>query len=184
MSKKEGISNGANKGFTIPEVLVVMAIIAILSFITIPYYGVAKQQLAVQRSASKLAQDIRLILEKAMSVQEESACASEPNYDYGYGIDFDLNNRREYKLFADCNGNASYDPGQDEFIEQSPIGFEDGIEIESISRNNLSIIFKPPDPTVSISNGDDTAIIVIRSIRYPSKRKTITINKIGLIDID
>lgn len=173
-----------NKGFTVLELFVVMSIIAILSFITFPYYNAAKQQLAVERSANKLAQDTRLVIEKAMSAQEEPACVGEPNYGYGYGISLKSNEPGKYTLFADCNGNGSYNPGQDEFIEQSPIEFEDGIEIESLSRNNLDIVFEPPDPTITISNNDSTAIIIIKSIRYPSKQRTVIINKMGLVDIN
>lgn len=170
-----------SKGFTVPEVLVVISIIAILSLIMLPYYDVAKQQLAVERSASKLAQDIRLVIEKAKLTQEEPACGS--SYSYGYGIRLRTNDLGEYLLFADCDNNNNYDLS-DELIGQGPIEFEDGVEIESLSRNNLNIVFRPPDPTVTISNNDDMATIIIRSVRYPEKKRTIIINKIGLIDIN
>lgn len=181
MIKKEGISNGASKGFTVPEILVVIFMIALLSLITLPYYSAAKQQLAVERSASKLAQDIRLIVEKAMSVQEEPACGA--GFGYGYGIKLSDSDPEEYLLFADCNDNGSYQPS-DELISQGQVEFEEGVEIESLSRNNLNIVFRPPDPTVTISNDDNTATIIIRSIRYPEKKRTIIINKVGLVNID
>lgn len=170
-----------NKGFTVSEILVVITIIAILSLIMLPYYSAAKHQLAVQRSASKLAQDIRLVIEKAMSAQEEPACGA--GFGYGYGIELSDGDPGEYLLFADCNDNGSYEPS-DELISQGQVEFEEGVEIESLSRNNLNIVFRPPDPTVTISNDDDTATIIIRSIRYPEKKRTIIINKIGLVDIN
>jgi len=75
-----------NKSFTIIESLVVMFIIVLLSLIILPNYYSTKQQLAFQRSAFKLAQDIRVVQEMAMSTQEYSACLGTAGYKYGYGI--------------------------------------------------------------------------------------------------
>lgn len=172
------------EGFTLIESMVMLTIMVILSVATIPFYQSAKKQLALQRSASIFAQDVRSTIEKAMSAQE-TGC-SHPNYEYGYGVSLKEGDKEEYILFSDCNGNGIYEPGNDEFITQR---FEDVIEIKVLNHNNLSIVFTPPDPTVTIkdsgNNDYSVAEITIGIIgEVGGITKTITINKAGLIDID
>lgn len=172
--------NKSGAGFTVLENIIIISIIIILSVITIPYYQMAKQQMALKRSASSFVQDVRATIEKAMSVQQYSGC-SHPNYRYGYGIRLEDSNPGYYKIFADCNGDRTFDSGQDQ--ETSRIYFESGIVIKSLSSNNIDIVFEPPDPAIFISSGE-AAIIIIGSLQYPDKENTITINKAGLIDIN
>jgi len=168
------------EGFTLVESMVILSIIAILSIATFPAYKTAKENLALHRSANMLAQDIRLTIEKAMSAQE--AGCSTVNYQYQYGISLKEADKETYILFADCNNNNNYDLGQDQFIEQR---FEEGIEIKGLNTPSLDVVFKPPDPTVNISAGLDSAQIIIGIVgEVGGITKTITINKAGLIDID
>ncbi len=169
------------RGFTLIESLITMAMVAILSLAVIPFYQSAKAQSALDRSASKLTQDVRGIMEKAMSSQDYILC-NHPNYNYGYGIYLTTGTTGSYILFADCNGNRSFDSGTDRIIEQ--VSFEPGIIINGLSRSNSFVIFEPPDPSVFITSGDSSANIIIRSSQYSSKQKTININKVGLIDIN
>ena len=169
-----------NKGFTLIESLIVMAMIAILSLALIPSFQSGRTQLSLDRSASKLAQDIRGIMEKAMSSQEYSTCGS--GFEYGYGIYLEEATAGSYILFADCNGNQEYN-SSDKTIEVVP--FESGISILNLNTTNkkLDIVFEPPDPIVYISGGS-SASIIIQSSQYTEKKKTININKVGLIDIN
>lgn len=171
------ISN-KKKGFTLVETLVVMVIIVILSLIIIPNYNSIKQKLAFERSAFKLAQDIRMIQEMAMSAQEYPDCVGTDDYKYGYGIFLKEDEPEKYKLFADCNGDENYSFGADEILEE--INFETGIEIDSLSSNNLKIIFTPPDPIVAMKPASvSTAVIII--INEKGQTKSISVNKAGLI---
>ena len=170
-----------NKSFTIIESLVVMFIIVLLSLIILPNYYSTKQQLALQRSAFKLAQDIRVVQEMAMSTQEYSACLGTAGYKYGYGIYLKKNEPTKYELFADCNGDENYNLGEDETIVE--MGFEKGVEIDALSSQNLNVIFTPPDPIVAIKPSSLlTAVITL--INEKGQTKTITVNKAGLINID
>jgi len=170
---------GSGAGFTVVEILVVMALIAILSFVFIPSYHVYKEQLAVQRSANKLSQDIRLVMERAMSALEKTECTSSSTY--RHGIYLDENEPDKYILFADCNDNNQYDSA-DVLIKEEV--FETGVEIYDLTPNFVNIVFEPPDPTIYISGGLDTATIILRSKNYHDKQRTVTINKVGLIDVD
>ena len=73
-----------NKGFTLIESMVVIAMIGILSILSIPSYQSAKNQLALGRSATKLAQDLRRVQEMAMSNYEcGKPCGGKIPWGYG-----------------------------------------------------------------------------------------------------
>lgn len=169
------------KAFTLVESLVTMFIIIVLSLIVIPNYNSIKQQLALQHSTFKLAQDIRTAQEMAMSAKEFPACTN-PNYKYGYGVYFQMANPQEYILFADCNGNGSYNSGGDRMVGGESVKFEQGIEINALSTNLLSVVFTPPDPTVKISGGSSLGEIIL--INNRGQTETVKVNEAGLINIE
>lgn len=176
------ISN-KNKAFTLVELLVVMIIIVILSLIILPKYKSIQQQLALERAAIKLAQDIRRVEEMAMSAKE-----FEGEIPSGYGIYLrKVSSQTSYILYADKIPNQKYDPGEEKIEE---INLESGIKIFNLSGNHNNIIFTPPDPTVFFTDADgidlelDQVSIVISLISDETKRKTISVNKAGLINAD
>lgn len=167
-------------GFTLIEILIVFIIIIILSIIVLANYKAGQQQLALQRAASKLAQDIRGAQEMAMGAEE-----FEGEVPDGVGLCFkEVPGPHEppYLIFADKNNNQSYDLGADGLIKE--IFLEQGIKIKDLDKPNIYIVFKPPDPQVFIGPGLDSATIIISLKDNETKTKTITINKAGLIDID
>ncbi|MFH1894664.1 MAG: hypothetical protein ABH813_02080, partial [Patescibacteria group bacterium] len=103
----------------------------------------------------------------------------------GYGI-YLTAGTTTYLLYADTYpslaGNENYDIGQDVIMET--ISLEKGVRIKSINPAPLSINFKPPDPTVKISDGaggaDETTIILELEADI-SKTKNVKVNKAGLI---
>ncbi len=198
----------SEKSFTIIELLIVIFIIGILTAISFPYYRSARQQLALQRAASRLTQDLRRVQEMAMSVKrvDSSRCfvasgePKWPDYEYGFGIYLTSGaQQKQYSLYADCNGDRRF-LGQDDY-KDFEIDIVDLINIESIyigveppgtEYKYLNIIFIPPDPHVFLVIGDqpsggfevDQVSVVISAKGPPSKTKTITINKAGLITIE
>ncbi len=179
-----------NKGFTLIELLVVIFIIGILSAITFPYYQSARGQLALQRAASKLAQDIRRVQEMAMSAQEING--EIPLRGYGIYLKKVPPNQdhTSYILFANKEDGAEdyfyYNQGEDEEIEPS-IDLETGVKIKDIDFPHLNIVFIPPDPRVFIGKEDeeiDSASIIICLKNDETKSKTVTVNKAGLITIE
>lgn len=169
------------KAFTVIESLITMAMIAILSVALIPSFQSGRAQLSLDRSASKLAQDIRGIMEKAMSAQEHPGCGS--SFDYRYGVYLKTETADSYILFADCNNNNSYQPSDSEI---EIVFFEPGIQLFALSpaSSGSSLVFIPPDPSVFITSGASSINIIIRSSQYPTKQRTININKVGLVDIN
>ena len=168
-----------NKGFTLVELLVSIFIIALLlAFALINYRG-AKQKLALERAASKLAQDIRRVQGMALGSEKVQGQSSVN----GYGIYFSSGGQgEEYILFADINSNNKYDGGDTEI---ETIFLEKGIKIKNTSPSNLSIVFVPPDPDVYIEPGNKTlAEIIICLEKDENQIKTIEVNKAGLIEVE
>ena len=92
-----------SKAFTLIELLVVVSIIVLMTALTLPNYRSGDNQLAIQRSAHKVSQDLRRAQEFGISVKEFNG--SVPG---GYGIYFDLDEPDRYIMFADLNGDQTY----------------------------------------------------------------------------
>jgi len=176
------------KGFTLVELMVTVSIISLLSVVVFANYRAGGKQFALQRSAHKLAQDIRRAQNMTMGAVEcpsGTACAGQ--VPPGYGIRLSQGDDTFYRLYADTTppkGNEQYNGG-DVVIET--IYLENGVYIFSASPASFSINFKPPDPVVRIRDGggDVTeARITIALQADTSKTKTIKVNKAGLIEIE
>jgi hypothetical protein len=159
----------------------VIAIIFVLSSISIFSYRSGQKEFALQRATYKLAQDIRRAEEMAMSVRECCGGIISP----GYGI-YLKQGDEYYLLYADTNpvgGNEKYDGGDNQ-IER--IYFEKGVYIKSVSPSSLSINFRPPDPKVRIGNGTEQneVSIIIALKEDPAKTKTVKVNKFGSIYVE
>jgi len=163
-------------GFTLVEVLVSMFIIVLMSGIIFANYRQSGQQFALQRSASKLAQDIRRVQQMAMGAKEFGGSIP-PG---GYGIYFDISAPTQYILFADTNSDYQYS-GAGERIED-PIEFEKGAEIQSLNPSSpLNITFTPPDPKVRVNTLEGSLATI--NLIADTTTKTITVNAAGLIEI-
>jgi Tfp pilus assembly protein FimT len=165
--------------------LVIIAIIAILTLIVVPNYGSNGSQLALQRSANKLAQDIRRVEEMAMSAREISG-SSPP---YCYGIEF-TSSSNSYTLFVDANNDGQRGGGEPN-IEPSII-LENRIIVNrllidgSTEKDTVWITFEPPDPTIYfdyLPTGGSAFNINIELIGN-NKTKTVIVNRAGLIYVE
>jgi prepilin-type N-terminal cleavage/methylation domain-containing protein len=169
-------------GFTLIELIVVIAIISILSVSVVANYRAGERQLALERSAYQLSQDVRKAQAMAMAATKcpaSTACAGEVPLG-GYGLYLERNNNY-YFLYADINNNEQYDSGE----EVETIYFETGVVFSVSSPEFFSINFRPPDPKITINGTDqESQAIVINLELEQSKTKTITVNKVGLIEIE
>ena len=187
------------KGFTLVELMVVVAIIGILSAMVSLNYRSGQRELALQRAANKLAQDIRVMQERAMAVEKSVECFKEDGtlkftaYKYGFGIYAENKDgkRNKYTLYGDCNGNAKYQDVPDEKYTIDLVDFNVAQISPANGFNKLNIVFEPPDPSVIIKNSPDsgsdsnldTVDIILSLVDDPTKTKTISINKVGLVEI-
>lgn len=193
--KRKDINQENGGGFTLIELLVVAGIIIFMTALILPNYRAGEQQLALQRSASKLAQDIRRAQEMAMSAKEITGPTGEKIVpDGGYGIFFQtLPNPPYYEiiLFADCNDDQHYTSGNvcgtlpNKFSEKiENLNLESKVKISNLSPSSpLDITFKSPDPTISISGGN-LATITLSIETDPTKTKILKVNQVGLIYVE
>ena len=163
------------KSFTLVELLVAVGIIILLTALVLPDYRAGERQFALQRSASKLAQDLRRAEEMAMSAKEPPTAPD--TFKGAYGINFQTNSSN-YILFADLDNDQIYDSGEE--IETLPL--EKKVKISNLSpASPLTISFTPPDPTVNINPSDSSATITLSN---NSQTKIIKENKTGLIYVE
>jgi prepilin-type N-terminal cleavage/methylation domain-containing protein len=167
-------------GFTIIELLVVIAVISIVTaFVLISYPGL-NRVFSLQRSASKLAQDVRMVEERAVSMIELNGIPPA-----GYGIHLE-NGSYSYKISAYEEKNLGDWSATDTWEET--INLEDGIKISelkegSVSTSTLDIVFEPPDPTVWINNSSSSSSTITIFIETePTKTESIFVNSAGLIN--
>ena len=168
-----------NRGFTLLELTVVIAIIILLSGLVLTNYRVGEREYALLRSAQKLAQDLRTIEKMATASETLPAKCGGEFPAGGYGIYF-VTASSSYILFADCDGNGEYDLGPEKIEE---ISLESKIKIFALSSDPspLNITFFPPDPTIIIKPSANPATITLKN---DGKTKTVKINTAGLIEID
>lgn len=186
------------RAFSVIEMIVTMTIILILTTIVLVGYRKGGQQLALNRAAHKLTQDIRRAQELAMSSTpfEDGASSLVP---FGYGIFFTISEEKSYSLFADVNGNKYFDTGEQ---VGEPIAFEEGIEISDLQKaagegggnlTEVAIVFHPPDPEIfffwkpgmSIVNIPGNKVsVIIKSADDSLGTRRISVNKAGLVDLE
>lgn len=141
-----------SKSFTLIELLVVVSIIVLMTALTLPNYRLGDKQLALQRSAHRLAQTLRTTQEYAISAKTFQGAVPS-----GYGMYLDLAQPASYILFADVNGDGVYS-GASEKVEgiNLEVNVVLGELVPATPSSSLTIVFIPPDPT-TIFNPDATS---------------------------
>ncbi|MDD5696680.1 MAG: prepilin-type N-terminal cleavage/methylation domain-containing protein [Candidatus Pacebacteria bacterium] len=177
------MSNNLEKGLTLVEMFIVIAIAAVLTTIVFGNYGKGKESLALERAGQKLLQDVRRTQELAMS----GAAAAGVN---ACGIYFDKTSghETEYIIYDNVNANYYYESATDSAREA--VDIESGIKIcdvkdNGVSGDTISVSFMPPEPVTRIdsnySGHEATIILCIAS--DVAKTRTVKINNLGRIDV-
>lgn len=184
-----------NKGFTIIELLIVIAIIIVLPAIVVSNFPQIKNQFALSRSVYKLAQDIRIVQNMSLSSMsyKDSFNLLRPVAGYGIYIDVNALGNKKYILYADNSdsgsGNQQYD-NLDYVV--SVIDFrtsEQGVIIKEISHvygNTASVNFGLQDGDVTISDinqGENSISIVLGLEGDITKTRSVLVNTSGLIEV-
>jgi prepilin-type N-terminal cleavage/methylation domain-containing protein len=169
------------KGFTIPELLVVFAIMVLMTGIMLPVWRSGDRNLSLDRAVHKAGQDVRRAQELAMRAQSYM-CAS--GSIFAYGVYFDASTPTSYILFAECNsGSIGYNAGQDGIVETLQV--ESGAKIATVSpTSQISIVFAPPTPAVFLKPGDPLAAQISFERIDGGTSKILSVNSKGVIDID
>jgi type II secretory pathway pseudopilin PulG len=188
------------KGVTLVEIIIAVAITAFISSLVFVNLQGSDQSLSLDRAANKIAQDIRRAAGLALEANPTNPCFAAIS---GYGIHIDGNSgpQESYILYANCSpvgnegfGNEGYGttglPATID-VEIEEVFLENGLEILSVTTNpNLDIAFFPPDPRITLCNNAvcgssvSSATITIRSQADPTKTRTIDINNKGRINVN
>jgi len=174
------------KGFTLIEVIVVIAVIGLIVTLVFANYRSGTRSSNLQAAAQGLVTDIRTAQNMAMSsskYEDEVPC--------GYGIHFMSNN--SYFLFRDIDGdrqcstnNKRYNPELGEEIGRV-INLPADIDLKTESaflRND--IFFMPPDPVVFFDGQQiiGTTEVIVHEHGNIENQKVIKVNNFGLVEID
>ena len=174
-------------GFTLIELMIVVAIMGLISGIGFVSLQSGRESLALDRAVHHVAQDMRKAMEYALRTRSYTCSIGSFS---GYGVYISTVTATSYILFAECQGNEKYNPN-DEDIEVVPL--EKGVRFDSIlvdgtSRAGVAISFFPPDPTVTIRGDTGPAgsggVITLEAEDDPAKQRTITINEKGVVTLD
>ena len=180
------------KGFTIIEILVVVAIVSILPLIVISNFPQIKLQFAMLRVTYKFAQDLRRVQDLALSsVQYRDAFGViQPIDGYGIYLNIDILGNKKYIIYADKSPGNQYYDDLDYIIDTIDFSqTEPGIIIQQLNNvfgNSVSINFNPPNPNTTITqlNQDEQNIeAVFSQENAPVITKIISVNTAGLIEI-
>lgn len=171
------------RGFTIPELLVSIFIIVLMTAIAVPSWRTGETTLALDRAAHKLAQDLRKATELAQRAQFFQCATGSIS---GYGMYFSSSTSTSYILYAECNGDLDYDAGSSGDTIVQTMSLESRIHIESTAPSPFfSVLFVPPVPSVYLKPGDPSQVQIVLSVMDdPLRFKTITVTPKGVIDID
>ncbi len=187
------------RGITLVEVIVVVALIVIFSSILIADFPNIQKQFYLTRASYRLAQDLR----RAQDLSLSGAFAKDDQGNdiaiAGYGIYLDPNqNDREYTVYADsCQPfDSQYTPPNElcadgDHIVSTVDLRDEGKEIfikefTNLDADSTSINFTPPNPRVTIQNicaGCKEVSIVLALDSQPSQTKSILVNTAGLITV-
>ncbi|PIR70046.1 MAG: hypothetical protein COU46_03575 [Candidatus Niyogibacteria bacterium CG10_big_fil_rev_8_21_14_0_10_42_19] len=182
--KKIDIAGQQNKlvraGFTIIELVVVIAIFATISSIILLNYPRVSQEAAINRSAQEIAVAFRRTQSFALGVRSFGG-------DFpGYGVYFSKSLPREYVIFADQNQNGAYD-GVLEDKERFKMGGLPQItklcvDTESAPPGNcedatyITVFYLRPDPSVVLSSnlGTHSDVKIVLETSFGFKRSVVS----------
>lgn len=171
-------------GFTITELLVVVAIISLMSTLVLINFKLGERQFALEGSVHKLSQDLRVVQELSMSAKTHDCGAGWRMKGYGINLIVEAD---FYLLRARCEEKANPGNYSDSTIEEA-IKLEKGIKIKELERNGnqvsaLSIFFYPPEPEIDFG-GANKALVTLCLKTDINNFKSVSVNKIGLIAIE
>ncbi|MBI4120578.1 MAG: prepilin-type N-terminal cleavage/methylation domain-containing protein [Parcubacteria group bacterium] len=186
MFPERGVSKSEfNEGFTILELTITIAIVALLSAAVVGYQRGAGNNRELQLDVQKVVQDLRRVQNYALSVKT-AQCGAQ-TVAVNYGIYFVRGSSRAvYQLFKDCNGNQLWVSSETETTIQ--LANSAMTNVAPRRSGALHVVFIPPFPDVAL-NGDSTtagrqAAISVCHLSDTSLCRIIRINEKGAISVN
>jgi len=178
---KTTFGNKSGAGFSLPELLVVVAMILLMTGLILPNWRSGERTLALDRVVHKAGQDVRRVQELALRAQIHNCSVGTIQ---GYGIYFNESNPASYIIYAECSGNFEYDLGLDDIVET--VLLASSIQIANVNPSSaISVLFIPPTPLVFIKPGDPSSTQVsFQRVDGVGVLRILDISSKGVIDID
>ena len=165
------------KGFTLIEILISIAIIGTLSSVVMVNIGFGNRQQNLLRAAQLLALDIRRAQNLSLAPTDSPTCV--------YGLN--INSATRYFVYFDrdqtCANGHRYVAGSPSIaiIDNPGITLKNSITIDAPF--NQDIAFEAPEPITYINGAKDSAGFTI-TLRSPDNTtKTVTVNRFGQVEI-
>lgn len=182
--KREKRKVKRDRGFTLIEMITVIAIFGILTAIVVGNYSKFTNDAVLTNMAYEIALSIREAQTYGVAVTNRSA-----SFENSFGISFDTSSETQiYTLYEDKNSNNVLDSGEDikTYTLQRSIKIIDveDDDCNTVSNNLLNIIFDRPNPEPTINGSDDLsgARIVIQSPELT--KRYVVIRNNGQIYVD
>ena len=170
-----------NKGFTLLEIIIVMAIISIAVAILVPRQMENRSKKILGLEAQKVADDIRSARSYTFNTLDFNGGGPPAG---GFGIHY-IKNSSSYFIFGDVDGDGFYKADGSEKYREATLS--DDVEITNLEINGgavnpANVVFAPPYGIVFI-DGDNTAGRELEiTITGLAGSKTIKVSVDGVID--
>lgn len=180
---------GTPRGFTMVEIVVMLAIVVIISAIVLANFPSVSGSINVQKTAQRFALALREAQNRALSVRVVQGPLG-PVVPPAVGVNVAIASPTTYIVFADMNSNKIYDAASDIIIER--LSLEKTVSILDIqdeasgSQSVVNIVFSVPEAMATIYNVSgsigESALIrfrtdagnVIRSVRVRTSGQIAT----------
>ena len=196
--------NKNNKGFSLVELLVSIAIITLIISTVLYNYGGFNDRLAISAAAQEIAVAVRQAQTYGLTVKE--VIVGGGGFSSAYGVYFDFNSDpTNYYIFADTNSNGKYDvgsgcsSGSTECIEKFIL--RNGVTITNVCNESacpplasvkmMDVTFLRPNPDARIyfTNGGGQIVVgpsLTGKVVLTSKKGntvTVTIESTGQVSV-
>lgn len=175
------------KGFTIIELLVVLAIFALIISVSLANYNAGSRQSKLKMSLQNFSANIRLTQSYAMGSKDFADPISGQTIvpRGGWGIFLDKTSPSKYRIVTDLKDDHQFVSGVDGLYKT--LNFDDNIVIDEIIENNSPvdqavIFFQPPDPQTFINGSNSNNITIYLKDKVANTSSAVTVNFFGLIE--